>query len=75
MHHFLYLIIIHGLAKLAGHNLHLLEINEPCAICIVKIEEFLQAISGLSVTESVTDNFEELLEVYGSVFCLEIGDH
>ena len=74
VHHLHNIFFTHCLPQLLCSLLHLLQVNEPCQVIIVKIKYLKQSFRSLTISKSAINDLKKLFKIDGSVFHLEVSE-
>lgn len=75
VHHLRNLLVSHRLPQLLTHPLHLLEVNHPRLVRIVKVEDLQQALLATRIAQLAVDDLQEIIKGDGFALGLQVQDH
>jgi len=75
VHHLGQLVVVEGLAQLTGNSLEAVEVSESASRLVPDVEDLGDSLARLGVADLGADDFEELVELDGSVHFPQSVDH
>ena len=75
VHHLSQLVVVQGFSQLPCDPLETVEVHHSLALVVPELEDLGDAFPGLGVADLRTDDFQELVELDGSINISEASDH